>query len=314
MASVTFKRTNNIDSVPITDGQLIFDTSDQKIYLDNGNTREVYGGGSGTDLISNVSDATDNNAFNANATVNLFTRKSSIVDTKAEIQSVTQAGVPLGCKGFNEVIGTGDISALGDGSVTGAILANKSAIDTVNQNLTKWNPSTDTLWVNVNGVWIDSHVHLNLNTIEIFKDGAWIYQMEQTPVISDLTSGDLPQYNYGWNPNADGYLAWGWGGGTYSSRQTTDRIQGVRGRTLKVEWKYGQSAFQTFSKILTDDEVYITLTGWNITNNVVSFVTPTTSKQGTMTRANANTFESNYGIALTTSSTNLSIIKHIWIE
>lgn len=136
MASVTFKRTNNIDSVPIVDGQLIFDTSDQKIYLDNGNTREVYGGGSGTDLISNVSDATDNNAFNANATVNLFTRKSSIVDTKAEIQSVTQAGVPLGCKGFNEVVGTGDISALGDGSVTGAILANKSAIDTVNQNLT----------------------------------------------------------------------------------------------------------------------------------------------------------------------------------
>ncbi len=136
MASVTFKRTNNIDSVPIVDGQLVFDTSDQKIYLDNGNTREVYGGGSGTDLISNVSDATDNNAFNANATVNLFTRKSSIVDTKAEIQSVTQAGVPLGCKGFNEVIGTGDISALGDGSVTGAILANKSAIDTVNQNLT----------------------------------------------------------------------------------------------------------------------------------------------------------------------------------
>jgi hypothetical protein len=137
MASVTFKRTNNIDSVPIVDGQLIFDASDQKIYLDNGNTREVYDGGSGTDLISNVSDATDNNAFNANATVNLFTRKSSIVDTKAEIQSVTQAGVPLGCKGFNEVIGTGDISALGDGSVTGAILANKSAIDTVNQNLTK---------------------------------------------------------------------------------------------------------------------------------------------------------------------------------
>lgn len=160
MASVTFKRTNNIDSVPITDGQLIFDTSDQKIYLDNGNTREVYGGGSGTDLISNVSDATDNNAFNANATVNLFTRKSSIVDTKAEIQSVTQAGVPLGCKGFNEVVGTGDISALGDGSVTGAILANKSAIDTVNQNLTirntRVNLSTNYLqYMDSNGDWQD---------------------------------------------------------------------------------------------------------------------------------------------------------------
>lgn len=156
MASVTFKRTNNIDSVPITDGQLIFDTSDQKIYLDNGNTREVYGGGSGTDLISNVSDATDNNAFNANATVSLFTRKSSIVDTKAEIQSVTQAGVPLGCKGFNEVIGTGDISALGDGSVTGAILANKSAIDTVNQNLTcRYNRTTDMVQLYDGTEWFD---------------------------------------------------------------------------------------------------------------------------------------------------------------
>ena len=171
MASVTFKRTNNIDSVPITDGQLIFDTSDQKIYLDNGNTREVYGGGSGTDLISNVSDATDNNAFNANATVNLFTRKSSIVDTKAEIQSVTQAGVPLGCKGFNEVIGTSDISALGDGSVTGAILANKSAIDTVNQNLTyRWNPTTDYFEHYKNGQWIQDKF-AGFNGIFYMKNG-----------------------------------------------------------------------------------------------------------------------------------------------
>ena len=171
MASVAFKRTNNINSVPITDGQLIFDTSDQKIYLDNGNTREVYGGGSGTDLISNVSDATDNNAFNANATVNLFTRKSSIVDTKAEIQSVTQAGVPLGCKGFNEVIGTGDISELGDGSVTGAILANKSAIDTVNQNLTKLNTTTKTIWANVNGVWTDLHIRAWYDSIQVWNNG-----------------------------------------------------------------------------------------------------------------------------------------------
>ena len=178
MASVTFKRTNNIDSVPIVDGQLIFDTSDQKIYLDNGNTREVYGGGSGTDLISNVSDATDNNAFNANATVNLFTRKSSIVDTKAEIQSVTQAGVPLGCKGFNEVIGTGDISALGDGSVTGAILANKSAIDTVNQNLTirnvKWDDQDDYLYALKNGVWTKSAVRLYLLGDNVFANGAFV--------------------------------------------------------------------------------------------------------------------------------------------
>lgn len=164
-------------------------------------------------------------------------------------------------------------------------------------------------------MWTDSHVHLNLNTIEIFKDGVWIYQMEQTPVISDLTSGDLPQYNYGWNPNANGYLQWGWGGGTYSSRQTTDRIQGVRNRTLKVEWKGSQEqSFQVSSKVLTDDEVYITLIGWNVTNNVVSFVTPTTSKQATMTRASANTLESEYGIQLTPNNTKLSVIKHIWIE
>lgn len=185
MASVTFKRTNNIDSVPITDGQLIFDTSDQKIYLDNGNTREVYGGGSGTDLISNVSDATDNNAFNANATVNLFTRKSSIVDTKAEIQSVTQAGVPLGCKGFNEVIGTGDISALGDGSVTGAILANKSAIDTVNQNLTcRYNPTNDYVQLYDGTQWLDWKRGY-LQAFKIFTEGV-------QDVTLDLVSSNFP--------------------------------------------------------------------------------------------------------------------------
>jgi hypothetical protein len=201
MASVTFKRTNNIDSVPIVDGQLIFDASDQKIYLDNGNTREVYGGGSGTDLISNVSDATDNNAFNANATVNLFTRKSSIVDTKAEIQSVTQAGVPLGCKGFNEVIGTGDISELGDGSVTGAILANKSAIDTVNQNLTTkvpiWNPTDDYYYVNGK-----RSIKAWLNSVDVWVNGVFGIDIANGqynfsgnyPKTSFAVNGNLLQY------------------------------------------------------------------------------------------------------------------------
>ncbi len=140
--------------------------------------------------------------------------------------------------------------------------------------------------------------------------------MEQTPVISDLTSGDLPQYNYGWNPNADGYLSWGWGGNTYSSRQTTDRIQGVRGRTLKVEWKGSQEqSFQVASKILTDDEVYITLLGMNTSAfGARSWVTPTTSKQATQTATNAKTLNENNGIALTISNSKLSVIKHIWIE
>ena len=206
MASVTFKRTNNIDSVPIVDGQLIFGTSDKKIYLDNGNTREVYGGGSGTDLISDVSDATDNNAFNANATVNLFTRKSSIVDTKAEIQSVTQAGVPLGCKGFNEVIGTGDISELGDGSVTGAILANKSAIDTVNQNLTKcvlYDETTDMEYVYVAGSRVDIG-RAYAQGLRIFANGTALEPINFTS--SDFLTGTGYRVSEGSWHITDGYL------------------------------------------------------------------------------------------------------------
>ena len=65
MSTVLFKRgnTTEMDNTPITDGMLYFNTTDSKIYMDNGNTRLQYGGD--TSLISNPAQASNSNAFSA---------------------------------------------------------------------------------------------------------------------------------------------------------------------------------------------------------------------------------------------------------
>ena len=93
MSTVIFKRTDDTSSVPIVDGQLVFDETNYKIYMDNGNTRYQYGGD--TDLISNPSSATVTNAFNASASLNMFLQKTTVVDTKANALAVNQPYIPL---------------------------------------------------------------------------------------------------------------------------------------------------------------------------------------------------------------------------
>lgn len=119
MATVLFKRDNDVDNVPIVDGQLVFDTSNHKIYMDNGSERLQYGGD--TDLISNVADATVTNVFNATAMLNLFPQKSTVVDDKASALAVTNNYIPLGCLAFKEALGTTDYSAVGDGTISGGL-------------------------------------------------------------------------------------------------------------------------------------------------------------------------------------------------
>jgi hypothetical protein len=128
MSTVIFKRTDDTSSVPIVDGQLVFDETNYKIYMDNGSTRYQYGGD--TDLISNPSSATVTNAFNASSSLNLFLQKSTVVDTKANALAVTQNYIPLGCLAFKETIGTSNYSTLGDGSISGALLALRGNIST----------------------------------------------------------------------------------------------------------------------------------------------------------------------------------------
>ena len=119
MATVTFRRTNDVDSIPIVDGSLVFDTGRNKIFMDNGSTRLQYGGD--TDLISNPNDATASNAFNATGALSLFLQKGSVINDKASALSVTQNNIPLGCLAFKEMLGTNNYSTIGDGTVSGAL-------------------------------------------------------------------------------------------------------------------------------------------------------------------------------------------------
>lgn len=142
MANVIFKRgdTATMNATAISDGLIFLNTEDTKIYFDNGSARLQYGGG--TTLISSIDDADVNNAFNANATINIFAQKNSIVDTKANALAVTQPQIPLGCLAFKEAVGTTNISTIGDGTLSGSIstlntnLGNKINTSAIANNLT----------------------------------------------------------------------------------------------------------------------------------------------------------------------------------
>ena len=121
MATVTFRRTDNPASVSIVDGQLVFDTTNYKIYMDNGNTRLQYGGD--TDIISNPAEATPTNVFSASYSLNLFTQKTTTVDTVTDALAVTQNYIPLGCLAFKEALGTTNFSNVGNGTISGGLVA-----------------------------------------------------------------------------------------------------------------------------------------------------------------------------------------------
>ena len=125
MSTILFKRgtIGEMNNTPITDGMLYFCTSDYKIYMDNGNTRLQYGGD--TSLISNPAQATATNTFNASASVNLFLQKTTVVDTKSAALAVTSSYIPLGCLAFKEALGTTNYSGVGNGTISGGLVALK---------------------------------------------------------------------------------------------------------------------------------------------------------------------------------------------
>ena len=126
MPTITFRRASNIQNIPITDGQIIFDTARNIILMDNGNVRNQYAGA--TQLISTTPEATSTNAFNALASTQLFLQKTTVIDTKANALAVNQNYVPLGCLAFKEALGTTNYSSVGNGTISGALvtLNNKS--------------------------------------------------------------------------------------------------------------------------------------------------------------------------------------------
>ena len=123
MATVSFKRgtTTQMNNTPVTDGMLFYNTENHKIFMDNGSERLQYGGD--TDLISDPSEATVTNVFSATSSVDLFPLKTTVLDSKTNALAVTQEHIPLGCLAFKSAVGTTDISTIGDGTISGAVLS-----------------------------------------------------------------------------------------------------------------------------------------------------------------------------------------------
>ena len=84
MANVLFSRTSDPSSKPITDGQLVFDTSGNgKMYLDNGTERLEMGGSMSVDSVLN---AESTNPIQNKAVAGVMLK------TLAEVGAVTKAG------------------------------------------------------------------------------------------------------------------------------------------------------------------------------------------------------------------------------
>ena len=132
MANVLFSRTDSPSTKPITDGQIIFDTSGNgKMYLDNGTTRLEMGGAINVDA---TLDATSTNPIQNKGVAGVM------LSELEEVRGVTKKGFltdALATKTLDAKIGTTDISSIGDGTVTGAISDVNGKLDNKNNFIIK---------------------------------------------------------------------------------------------------------------------------------------------------------------------------------
>lgn len=131
MANVLFSRTDSPSTKPITDGQIIFDTSGNgKMYLDNGTTRLEMGGAINVDA---TLDATSTNPIQNKGVAGVM------LSELEEVRGTTKKGFltdALATKTLDAKIGTTDISSIGDGTVTGAISDVNGKLDIKNKTIT----------------------------------------------------------------------------------------------------------------------------------------------------------------------------------
>lgn len=171
MATVLFKRTDDQSTVPIVDGQLVFDESNFKIYMDNGTERLQYGGD--TDLITDPTSATVTNAFSATGSLNLFLQKTTVVDTKSNALAVTQNYIPLGCLAFKEMLGTENYANVGDGTVSGALVSLRG--ETLNA----------TLAIGETTLVLNSSILTSTSYVDVYTDN---WAVTPSSVVSDNTA------------------------------------------------------------------------------------------------------------------------------
>ena len=128
MANVLFSRTDSPSTKPITDGQIIFDTSGNgKMYLDNGTTRLEMGGAINVDA---TLDANSTNPIQNKGVAGVM------LSELEEVRGVTKKGFltdALATKTLDAKIGTTDISSIGDGTVTGAITEVNGKLKTLSE-------------------------------------------------------------------------------------------------------------------------------------------------------------------------------------
>ena len=111
MANVLFTRTSDPNSKPVTDGQLIFDTSGNgKMYLDNGADRLEMGGAVTVD--ASLSKTSTNAVQNKAVTGNIL---NSLAEVSAATQQNTIAGA-LALKEVNSSLGGCEFSVGSDGA------------------------------------------------------------------------------------------------------------------------------------------------------------------------------------------------------
>lgn len=227
MSTVLFKRgtETEMNNTPITDGLVYFCTSNNKIYMDNESTRLQYGGG--TTLISDASQASVANVFNSNASLQLFLQKTTVVDTKSAAMSVTQSHIPLGCLAFKEAIGTNDYSAIGNGTISGALTNLNQRTNTASTNISS---ITNQLKANNTSIYMDYHdgkygyntsANRGVGTFHPFNSGAaTITYFGQSGTYTVPESGKLYMFLTALIESVEWYGT----GGVTVTRSTTIRI------------------------------------------------------------------------------------------
>ena len=127
MANVLFTRKDAptlsaSQSIPVQDGQLIFDTSGSgKMYMDVGSSRLEMGGAM---TIDDKLNSTSTNPIQNKAVGGVMLSTLDEINTATSKGFITDA---LATRALAQKIGTTDISAIGDGTCTGAISALNSS-------------------------------------------------------------------------------------------------------------------------------------------------------------------------------------------
>lgn len=152
------------------------------------------------------------------------------------------------------------------------------------------------------------------NGIYIVKDGVFQVPVENIPTVTGLYTAES-QGHTGWANTGHNYLDFGIGGNEYSSRQTA-KIENVLGKKLKVRWAHGSGNLQVSARTITDNDVYVSLFGFNAGNASRAYAGASATKQTSFSAyTNAQSWYGTYGIVMGTSNdTYASRIYDIWIE